>query len=214
MTVSANNNLNIIIDDEALLKSVADIVNSQYEVSLFRDIATCLATGENDDIALIICAQTLLREKQAEQLIQIKASFPRARVLIIGSKCPSELQIVSLKQGARGYFDFSASMDNLLTALHCVLKGEVWIERHVISGLIEELSQTPQITEQQKEALDSLSPKEREVAELVSHGATNKKIAYEMEITERTVKSHLTAIFQKMSISDRLSLAIFFRDLR
>ena len=61
---------------------------------------------------------------------------------------------------------------------------------------------------------ETLSPKELEVAKMVSHGATNKMIARNMNITERTVKAHLTTIFQKMSLPDRLSLAIVFRDLR
>ncbi len=214
MTVSAKKNLNIIIDDQALSKSINSNVSSQYQVNFFQGVDACLSASENEDVALVLCDYKLLGENQAEKLAQLKAAFPNARVLIIGDHCSSELQITVLKQGARGYFDYSSSVDNLSTAIRCVLMGEVWIERHVISGLIDALSQTPQITEQQQQALDSLSPKEHQVAELVSHGATNKKIAIEMEITERTVKSHLTAIFQKMGIRDRLSLAIFFRDLR
>ena len=96
----------------------------------------------------------------------------------------------------------------------CILNGEVWIDRYVIAGLIEELADVPEVSVQQQQALESLSPKELEVAKLVSHGATNKMIANSMTISERTVKAHLTAIFSKMKLSDRLALAIFFRDLR
>lgn len=98
--------------------------------------------------------------------------------------------------------------------MQLIMNGEVWVERHVISGLIDELTHKPEISDAQRQALESLSPKETEVAKLVSHGATNKMIARQLNITERTVKAHLTTIFQKMNLPDRLSLAILFRDLR
>ena len=105
-------------------------------------------------------------------------------------------------------------MSKLQEALLLISNGEVWVERHVISGLIDEISHIPEVSEQQRRAAKTLSPKELEVAKMVSHGATNKMIARNMNITERTVKAHLTTIFQKMNLPDRLSLAIVFRDLR
>jgi DNA-binding NarL/FixJ family response regulator len=214
MTVTNKKNVNIVIADEDLRNSVQNAIDSQYKANFFVDVASCISAEGKDDIALILCDKNLLNSDQAELLSQLKTTYPSTRYLIIGPHCTSELQIAVLKQGARGYFDCSSSLANLSNAFHCVLMGEVWVERHVIAGLIDELSQPPKISEEQQKTIESLSPKEREVAELVSHGATNKKIAYEMEITERTVKSHLTTIFHKMDISDRLSLAIFFRDLR
>jgi DNA-binding NarL/FixJ family response regulator len=156
----------------------------------------------------------LLEEDQALVLSRLKITSPNAQILVIGPRQPLETQIKALKYGARGYFDSALPIPKLMNAIHDVLHGEVWIERHVISGLIDELVHVPELTEEQRIALDSLSPKELEVAKLVSHGATNKMIANKLAITERTVKAHLTTIFQKMAISDRLSLAIFFRDLR
>jgi DNA-binding NarL/FixJ family response regulator len=105
-------------------------------------------------------------------------------------------------------------LDKFDEALQLILHGEVWVERYVISGLIDELTHKPTISDEQKQALETLSSKEGEVAKLVSHGATNKMIARQLNITERTVKAHLTSIFNKMGLKDRLSLAIFFRDLR
>jgi len=214
MTVANKKIVNIVIADQDLRNSVQDAIESQYKTNFFEDIASCISARDRDNIALILCDKNLLNNDQAELLSQLKIAYPSARHLIIGPHCPSELQIAVLKQGARGYYDCSSSLDNLATAFHCVLLGEVWVNRDVISGLIEALSQTPKISEEQQKTIELLSPKERKVAELVSHGATNKKIAYEMDITERTVKSHLSAIFHKMGISGRLSLAIFVRDLR
>ena len=214
MNVTSKTAVHIVIEDESLRDSVHKRIDADYDTYLFGNVEASFSAENQNSVALILCEQGLLNSDQANIFSQFKRTYPNARILVIGPHCSSDAQISVLRNGARGYFDNSLSLDNLSNAFHCVLMGEVWVERHVISGLIDELSDAPKVSEDQLKLVELLSPKEREVAELVSHGATNKKIAYEMEITERTVKSHLTTIFHKMGISDRLSLAIFFRDLR
>jgi DNA-binding NarL/FixJ family response regulator len=203
----------IVIPDAELRNMLANKLELAYSVEAMDNLAALESVAE-DNAELILCHQSLLEEQQATKLDEIKQQFPDSRVLVIGPSRPIEIQITALKHGARGYFDETLSLDRLDEALKIIRHGEVWVERHVISGLIDELTDMPTISPEQQQALDTLSPKEREVAEQVSYGATNKMIAKSMNITERTVKAHLTTIFQKMSIPDRLSLAIFFRDLR
>jgi DNA-binding NarL/FixJ family response regulator len=214
MNVNKELNVNIVITDKPLRDAVKAQLAECYKAGFFVSIDACLAANNRDTVDLLLCEYIILADQQAQLLSQLRAAYPNTRILIIGPHCDSVSQIAVLKQGARGYFDCTAAIDKLNDALRCVALGEVWIERHIVSGLIDELSHTPKISEEQQQAIDSLSRKERQVAELVSHGATNKMIANKMDITERTVKSHLTTIFQKLGLSDRLSLAIFFRDLR
>lgn len=210
MTVST---LFIASPEQEESKRIVEGLSSSYAISEFNNIESLvLSLDKQPD--LILCHQFLVEEQQAEKISQFKEKSPNSRLLIIGPSRPMGVQIAALKNGARGYFDDTLPIEKLNDALNLILHGEVWVERHVISGLIDELVEIPTITDEQRQALDSLSPKEKEVATQVSHGATNKMIARAMNITERTVKSHLTTIFQKMGIPDRLSLAIFFRDLR
>ena len=207
----------IAIPEMDACTAVAEGLPNNYLVRCCASAASLMSAISDAQPELIICHDDLVKEITV--IADIKAASPTARILILGPGRPIEGQIAVLKQGARGYFDNHLPIDKLVFALQGVLHGEVWVERHVISSLIDELTQvtvpvTPSISEKQQQALNSLTPKEVEVATLVSHGATNKMIAHKLEITERTVKAHLTMIFQKMSISDRLSLAIFFRDLR
>ena len=188
-------------------------LNTGYELKTFLSLTECFAASESD-IDLLLCQKELFDSDAAGTLASLKEKFTKARILVLGSSCDMAKQISLLKLGTRGYFDCSQSLDRLVESLICILNGEVWIDRYVIAGLIEELADVPEVSVQQQQALESLSPKELEVAKLVSHGATNKIIANNMSISERTVKAHLTAIFSKMDLSDRLSLAIFFRDLR
>lgn len=203
-----------VIPDVKLRSAIESGLAAKFELFFDDNIEQLEQRTETGESNLILCHQTLLENNQSIGLARLKSASPHAMCLVIGPSRPLETQIKALKYGARGYFDIVLPIARLADAVDSVLHGEVWIERHVISGLIDELVQVPELTRQQRLAVESLSPKELEVAKLVSHGATNKMIAKKLAITERTVKAHLTAIFHKMEIPDRLSLAIFFRDLR
>lgn len=204
----------LILPEQEQRTVIRETLPDIYAVSDFADISTMLAVAESDKPQLIVCHQSFFEADQYVALNAITEHCPQSRIMIIGPPRPMMIQIQALKEGARGYFNEELPLQKLHDALQLILHGEVWVERHVISGLIDELTHKPSISEEQRQALQALSPKELEVAKSVSHGATNKMIARQMNITERTVKAHLTAIFQKMNLPDRLSLAIFFRDLR
>jgi two-component system, NarL family, nitrate/nitrite response regulator NarL len=210
----AKTTLFVVIPNEQLRKNIVAGLSSFYSCVEFNDIASVSAALEELSSDLILCHHSLVEEQQTIVLSALKEKSPASKILIYGPGKPIETQISALKHGARGYFNEILPIEKLAEALNLVLNGEVWVERHVISGLIDEIVEIPTISEAQRVALDTLTPKELEVAQQVSYGATNKMIAKTMNITDRTVKAHLTTIFQKMEIPDRLSLAIFFRDLR
>jgi two-component system, NarL family, nitrate/nitrite response regulator NarL len=206
----------IAIPDEAACKAIVTHLPAHYVAISCSSFADLLVTISNSQPDIVLCHDDLITGEKNASVSCIKEAGQNARILVLGVGRTMESQIALLKQGARGYFDNNLSPEKLHFAMHAILNGEVWVERYVISSLIDELTHVaiPEISPVQKQLLASLSPKEIEVAMLVSHGSTNKMIAHKMAITERTVKAHLTAIFQKLAIFDRLSLAIFFRDLR
>lgn len=213
MTTISLPRIQVIIPEQNLQQAVNSELSANYLLT-DSSLEDYINSSNNEDVALLLCHYSILQDDHASIITKMKAVSPQARILVIGPSCESTEQVALLKHGARGYFDSTTSIKMLKEAIHCILNGEVWIERYVISGLIDELSQQPEVSENQRQAVSSLSPKELEVAQLVSHGATNKMIAQNLAITERTVKAHLTAIFHKMDLTDRLSLAILFRDLR
>jgi len=207
--------LYIILANGILRESMsAELSTDSYAISWHDSVDTVLKNNNDMQPNIILCHQDVLESNEIILLASLKTRWPESKILVMGPSRPIKIQIEALKHGARGYFDSTLPMSKLDVALQGVLHGEVWVERHVISGLIDELTHIPEIDQQKRQAITSLSPKELETAKLISHGATNKIIAKKMAITERTVKSHLTTIFHKMDIPDRLSLAIFFRDLR
>jgi two-component system nitrate/nitrite response regulator NarL len=206
----------IAISDKDECNAISKHLPAKYIPSHCHTLSDLLDTSITTQPDLVLCDEHLLREQQISVISAIKEASPATRILVLGVRQTIESQIALLKQGARGYFDSHLPPEKLHFAMHSILHGEVWVERYVISSLIDELTDVaiPKISLEQQQLVDLLSPKEIDVATLVSHGATNKMIAYKMVITERTVKAHLTTIFQKLAISDRLALAIFFRDLR
>ncbi|NOQ94443.1 MAG: DNA-binding response regulator [Methylophaga sp.] len=214
MTSMVKANFHIIASDNDLSQAIKSALLKSFNILTSSGLEEYLSSSTAEEVSLIICQSSILDNDEVAAIKDIKSINPNVRILIVGPSCASTEQISLLKHGVRGYFDTSESLDKLNEAVQCIIHGEVWIERYVISGLIDELAYVPEVNEVQRQAVSTLSPKELEVAQFVSHGATNKMIAKNMSITERTVKAHLTTIFQKMSLADRLSLAIFFRDLR
>ena len=135
------------------------------------------------------------------------------KIILLTSHPDEKEGIAALKAGARGYCDREIAPVLLGKALDVVQKGEIWVGRKLIPHLLEELTA---LTGQQKESpahldsrLDRITKREREIAHLLSAGASNKEIAKKLNVTERTVKAHLTAVFRKLGLSGRLQLALF-----
>ena len=138
-----------------------------------------------------------------------------AAKIIVLTGAPDEREgIAILKAGARGYCHRDIDGALLEKATDVVLKGEIWVGRKLIPHLLEELTV---LTEQRRrdapgksdERLERVTPRERQIVDLLSAGASNKEIAKRLNVTERTVKAHLTAIFRKLGLSGRLQLALF-----
>jgi DNA-binding NarL/FixJ family response regulator len=118
-----------------------------------------------------------------------------------------------LEIGARGYCNIDIDPVLLKKAVQVVQKGEIWVGRSVISSLVQKLTARRESLHKHSDTdafdLSSLTPKEREIARMVGSAASNKQIAVGLGISEATVKSHLTDIFRKLRIIDRLELALF-----
>ena len=115
-----------------------------------------------------------------------------------------------LKLGVYGYCNTWIASDLLKRVIEQVKSGEVWVGRTLILRLINDLSTASQAGSETMTSdwLEGLTQRENEVAKLVGKGASNKVIANELDITERTAKAHLSAIFRKTGCKDRIQLAL------
>jgi DNA-binding NarL/FixJ family response regulator len=121
------------------------------------------------------------------------------------------------KAGARGFCRDDITPPLLTRAVNLMLEGEYWIPRKLITCMISELasedSPSPGRGNYDNALVNTLTPRELQVARMVHLGGNNKMIARELDISERTVKAHLSAIFRKLEIENRLNLALFFSEI-
>ncbi|HAU06565.1 MAG TPA: DNA-binding response regulator [Gammaproteobacteria bacterium] len=199
-----------IISDNKLASEVWKNLSLDWEVINYNAIEAFIDRCDASITSTILCEASLL---SSEQQFMLLASYTKSKLLILGKGHTTEQQVKMLRLGARGYFDINLALITLPIAVTAIERGEVWVERQIISALIDTFCLIKVGEKREQEQLAKLSPKESEVAELVSIGKSNKSIAYELNITERTVKAHLTSIFSKMKINDRLTLAIIMRKL-
>lgn len=148
---------------------------------------------------------------------------PAIRFLVMGSNWSDQKQIDVMVHGAAGYCEESEASQLLRQAVDCILKGDVWIRRALVPKVIGVLTgrlkslHGPHLTLEKCDELqrmaDSLSVREMEVANMIRQGENNRSIAVAMNISERTVKAHLSSIFRKFEVDDRLHLAIRLKEV-
>lgn len=117
----------------------------------------------------------------------------------------------ALEAGARGYVEVLAHPSHLRKAAESVSRGGLWIAAPMLGRLLNILSSALPNPQEPPEWKEKLSKREREVAEIVAKGASNREVAEQLHISVRTVKEHLTSIFSKLGVPDRLHLILLTR---
>ncbi len=148
------------------------------------------------------------------RLSALRRLCPSTRIIFFTGRHDEREAIEVLKAGARGYCIKEIESSHLRKAVKVIRDGEVWAGRRVICQLLAELTSCTEKGREDGPAqadvyLRYLTPRERQISLLVSEGSCNKEIANRLSISERTVKAHLTVVFHKLQISDRLRLGLF-----
>jgi DNA-binding NarL/FixJ family response regulator len=156
------------------------------------------ASGSADVIVmdLDLDAGRLTRMEKLEQLLFAVNGRP---VLIVTRSDDPSAVVAALRNGAAGVVLKSRPADVLLRAIRAVLAGGAWVERSTVAGVF------PAAAHDGAPA-NKLTAREMQIVDLVSQGMQNKKIAERLSITHTTVRHHLTSIFEKLSITNRMEL--------
>lgn len=147
----------------------------------------------------------LLVDAKSLSLVSQLATSGTRVIALTGVESPQEAR-AALEAGASGYLHYLAVPEVLQQVVTVVTAAGLWLGsdlmRQLITATARQLPPTPQVD------LSQLTQRERRVAEAVAAGKTNKEVARELEITERTVKAHLGAVFDKLNVRDRLQLVL------
>ena len=122
-----------------------------------------------------------------------------------------DLHSQAVRRGALGLVQKGASADVLVRAIYKVHGGEAWFDRTLMGRALVELTRARDVTPEAPAAaqLASLTKREREIIRLVGEALKNKAIAERLRISEATVRHHLTSIYEKLGVSDRLELVVY-----
>lgn len=159
----------------------------------------------DDDLDLVLLDLDLPDAQELSGLAQLRERFSELPVAIVSADRERETILEAISMGAVGYIPKSVPRESLLAALHQMLEGQV----HLPSDIIRRPASTttsspaPSAASALVERLDSLTDKQLEVLARLALGAANKVIARELDIAETTVKTHVSAILRKLSVSSR-----------
>jgi DNA-binding NarL/FixJ family response regulator len=137
-------------------------------------------------------------------LEHVKRSRPEMRQIVIGPD-QDELVLDAVTTGARAYLDSSADPHTVRMALEIVVSGSIWAPRRLLSRLIDRLLETPGPGSAPG---PQLTDREQQVMDLILQARSNREIAHELGIEERTVKAHVGRLMRKTGAENRIELSI------
>ncbi len=208
-----------------LILSNNPVLADQWKTILSIDHNIGTAKNITDVINLILLKPTDILLIDADLLDSNDTTLNQIKdiglkTLIIGRNWSEDKQIHVLVSGVSGYCEYADVHKVLQKAMESISKGDIWIQRHLVPkviGQLVSLTNTPTIQPKKTIPLNKnlhlLTHRELDVAKMICAGECNKIIATLLNISERTVKAHLTSIFQKLDVHDRLNLAILFKEI-
>jgi len=204
----------VIVDDHTLFREgLRTILEMEDDIEVVAD-------AENAEDIVELIWQTRpdvllldIRMPQGSGLDAVPAVLrisPRTQVLVLTACDEKEEHVRAFKLGAKGVILKDSARQTLMQAIHTVCGGQVWVDPRMATALVEELSHLgPESTGAAPRDENGLTERELEIVRLVASGYKNKEVGNTLTISERTVKTHLTNIFQKLGVRDRVGLVMY-----
>ena len=186
----------------ALLKEI-DGVTIIAEANNGRD-AVAIAKAQKPD--LVVMDISMKELNGIEATAQIKAELPAIQVLILSMHATEDFVRRALKAGAAGYLVKDSAPLELKMAIEAVMRGELYISsrvsRHLISGLVDGAGQD-------RSSIDSLTPRQREILQMIAEGNSTKEIAFTLNVSVKTIETHRSALMERLGIHDIAGLVLY-----
>ncbi|MBX3724716.1 MAG: response regulator transcription factor [Xanthomonadales bacterium] len=204
----------LVADDHPLFrKALAQTVAEHLpgaEVLEAEDLDGTLATlARRPEIDLVLLDLNMPGSQGLLGLARLRAAFPATAVMMVsGHEDPATIR-AALDAGAMGFVPKRAPAVQLAGALTCVLDCRPWIPPELADAVAAAALPAPSPALR----LAALTPQQRRVLELVARGQLNKQIADAMGIQERTVKAHLTAIFERLGVRNRTQAGVLLKQM-
>ena len=202
----------MIVDDHVVIRSGLRMLIEHDQQMLVvaqagnRTEALERATTARPDVIIL---DILLGDDDGLSFLpELCQASPSSRVLVLTGVQNPDAHRRAIRRGAMGIVLKEHAADQLLKAIKKVHDGEVWIERSMMGSMIQEFNK-PALVDPEVTKIESLTDREREVIALIGEGLKNKQVGERLFISETTVTHHLSSVFSKLEVSDRLELIIY-----
>ena len=198
----------IIADDHPLFRDAM-----KHAVASLSPECEIITSGDLDELRaelrsrgpvdLIMLDLTMPGATGFTSLVSVRAEFPESPVVVVSAREDAGTIRKCLDLGASGFIPKSASPDQIVQGIGSVQAGEIWVPPHIdlddeedkeFSGLVQKLQ--------------SLTPQQMRVLTMLGEGLLNKQIAYELQVSEATVKAHVSAVLLKLGVDSRTQAVI------
>ncbi|HUJ01512.1 MAG TPA: response regulator transcription factor [Usitatibacter sp.] len=176
---------------------VAEAANGRDAVALAKEAAP----------GLVIMDISMKELSGIEATARIKAQQPQTRVLILSMHTTEDFLRRALKAGADGYLVKDSAPLELRMAIEAVMRGEPYISSRVSQHLVSDLREGR--APEQPSSLESLTPRQREILQMIAEGKSTKEIAFALEVSSKTVETHRAALMERLGIRDVAGLVIY-----
>jgi DNA-binding NarL/FixJ family response regulator len=161
------------------------------------------ALDADDNFDLILLDLKMPGVQGFSGLMYLRAQYPAVPVVVVSANEDAQVIRTSLDFGASGFIPKSAGADQIRAALSLVMEGEIWVPPDLDLSASQD-SESSQLAAK----LSTLTPQQVRVLMMLSQGLLNKQIAYELGVSEATVKAHVSAILQKLGVDSRTQAVI------
>jgi DNA-binding NarL/FixJ family response regulator len=193
--------------NDTVIERWANLLKDKYDLEQADTLSKLKTLCTDDRFALILLHRPLVDTGAFSELRRLN---PLSRIFLLSDKPNEDEGLTFLKLGIVGYANTYISGERLAEAARVVSGGAVWLGQKVMQRLILDSynrSKEKAAADSEKK-LEGLTTREKEIANLIAQGQSNLEIAANLDITERTVKAHLSSIYEKTKTGSRLNLAL------
>jgi NarL family two-component system response regulator LiaR len=197
----------MLVDDHAVvregLRTFLELQDGMEVVGEAEDGAQAVAEAERlePDVILMDLLMPVLDGVGAMR--ELRQKLPASRVIVLTSFAEDDRLLPAIQAGAAGYLLKNVQPKELARAIRAAYAGEALLDPAVAARLVEAIAQPAG-----EEPRDELTPREREVLELIGQGLSNKRIALQLGVSEKTVKTHVGHVLAKLGVADRTQAAL------
>lgn len=204
----------VVIDEQALVRAgLVTLINTDPGMKVVGEAGELAKAIEIVDVQkpdIVLLGLNSANGAGPDAISMISKKSEQTRIIMVSSQTEVDGNIEALKHGALGIIFLTDRPENLVKAIRKVNSGEAWVERSLIADILHTISADESGTgNPEGDKIHELTSREKDVIQLIGRGFKNRQIAEQLNLSETTVRHHLTSIYHKLGVTSRLELLVF-----